>query len=113
MFLGENLFYLDDYASIKISEYEYLDNEDQILQIKAKVNIFNNEKFNRFLFNYNKDKILNKNLYFTYQFNANTKNSFISRVSNTGFKSRNEFYKFKNLQQLKNLLKGEKVFILD
>ena len=113
MFLGDNLFYLDDYASVEISEYEYLDNEDQILQIKVKVNIFNNEKFNRFLFNYNKDKILNKNLYFTYQFNANSLTSFISKVSDEGFENTVELYKFNNLQQLKNLLKDDNVLKLD
>ena len=113
MFLGDNLFYLDDYATVEISEYEYLDNEDQILQIKVKVNIFNNEKFNRFLFNYNKDKILNKNLYFTYQFNANSLTSFISKVSDEGFENTVELYKFNNLQQLKNLLKDDNVLKLD
>ncbi len=113
MFLGDNLFYLNDYASVEISEYEYLDNEDQILQIKAKVNIFNNEKFNRFLFNYNKDKILNKNLYFTYQYNASSLTSFISKVSAKGFENAVELYKFNNLQQLKNLLKDDSVLKLE
>ncbi len=113
MFLGDNKFYLGDYASVEISEYEYLDNEDQILQIKAKVNIFNNEKFNRFLFNYNKDKILNKNLYFTYQYNANSLTSFISKVSDKGFENAVELYKFTNLQQLKNLLKDDSVLKLE
>ena len=113
MFLGNNIFYVDDYASVEISEYEYLDNEDQILQIKAKVNILNNEKFNRFLFNYNKDKILNKNLYFTYQYNASSLTSFISKVSDKGFENAVELYKFNNLQQLKNLLKDENVLKLE
>ena len=98
---------------MEIKNFEYLEDNDQILQMNIKVNIVNKEKFNRFLFNYKKNKILSENLYFTYQFNGNTKNSFISRISNDGFNNGNEFYKFKNLQQLKNLLKDEKVFIKD
>ena len=109
----KKILYLNEFASLEITDFEYLQDNDQILQMNIKVNVFNQEKFNRFLFNYKKNKTFYENFYFTYQFNANTKNSFISRVSNSGFKNSSEFYKFKNLQQLKNLLKDEKVFILD
>ena len=109
----KKILYLNEFASLEITDFEYLQDNDEILQMNIKVNVFNQEKFNRFLFNYKKNKTFSENFYFTYQFNANTKNSFISRVSNSGFKNSSEFYKFKNLQQLKNLLKDEKVFILD
>ena len=46
--------------------------------MKIKLNILDKEKFNRFLFNYKKNKISDKILYFIYQYNAN-KNSFISK----------------------------------
>ena len=36
--------------------------------MKIKINISDREKFNRFLFNYRKNKIKNENLYFIYQF---------------------------------------------
>ena len=75
--------------------------------------IINNEKFNRFLFNYNKDKIKNKNLYFIYQFNSSSKTNFISKISKDGFSNNTDFYKFNNLQQLKILLMDEKLFIGD
>ena len=106
-------FYLKDFAILEISDYEYLENIDQILQMKIKVNIINNDKFNRFLFNYKKNKITDENIYFIYQYNANSGNSFISKISNKGFGNNTEFYKFKNLQQLKNLLKDDNVFNLD
>ena len=35
------------------------------------------------------------------------------QISNKGFGNNTEFYKFKNLQQLKNLLKDDNVFNLD
>ena len=104
-------FYLNDFAILEISEYEYLENNNQLLQIKIKIEILNNEKFNRFLYNYKKDKILSKQIYFTYQFNADTGNNFISKVSTKGFGNYSEFYKFNNLQQLKNLLKDDNIFI--
>ena len=113
LFADKKILYLNEFANLEITDFDYLQDNDQILQMNIKVNVFNQEKFNRFLFNYKKNKTASENFYFTYQFNANTKNSFISRVSNTGFKSSSEFYKFKNLQQLKNLLKDDKVFILD
>ena len=109
----KKIFYLSNFAILEVSDYEYLANNDEILQMNAKLKITNKEKFNRFLFNYNKDRIVSENLFFTYQFNSSTKNSFISQISNSGFLNRNQFYKFKNLQQLKNLLKDDKVFILE
>ena len=109
----KKIFYLSNFAILEVSDYEYLANNDEILQMNAKLIITNKEKFNRFLFNYNKDRIVSENLFFTYQFNSSTKNSFISQISNSGFLNRNQFYKFKNLQQLKNLLKDDKVFILE
>jgi len=81
--------------------------------MKIKVNIFDSEKFNRLLFNYNKNKINTKNLYFTYQFSPIEKVSFISKISSSSFLSNRDFYKFKNFQQLKNLLKDEIFFNLD
>jgi len=113
LFADKKILYLNEFASLEVTDFEYLQDNDQILQMNIKVNVFNQEKFNRFLFNFKKNKTRDANFYFTYQFNANTKNNFISRISNTGFKNNNEFYKFKNLQQLKNLLRDEKIFILD
>ena len=81
--------------------------------MKIKINILDQEKFNRFLFNYKKDKITSKNIYFTYQFNTHTKTSFISQISNSGFINNVEMYKFTNLQQLKNLLRDDNIFKLD
>ena len=93
--------------------YEYLNNSDQILQMKIKLNIFDQEKFNRFLFKFKKNKIFKKQLYFIYQFNVDTKTSLISKVSDNGFINNSEFYKFNNLQQLKILLNDENVFKTD
>ena len=56
---------------------------------------------------------MSDNLYFTYQYNASNENSFISQISDTNYLNSSEFYSFRNLQQLKNLLKDEKIFILD
>ena len=111
--LKEKLFFLDNFASIEVVDFEYLDNSDQILQMKIKLNIFDNLKFNRFLFHYKKNRIEEKNLYFIYQYNANNLSSFISPISNKGFVNSVELYQFKNLQQLKNLLRDDKVFKLD
>ena len=111
--LKEKLFFLDNFASIEVLDFEYLDNSDQILQMKIKLNIFDNLKFNRFLFHYKKNRIEEKNLYFIYQYNANNLSSFISPISNKGFVNSVELYQFKNLQQLKNLLRDDKVFKLD
>ena len=113
LYSDKEIFYLNDFASIEIRDYEYLENADQILQVKIKLNIHNKEKFNRFLFNYKKNKILSDNIYFTYQFNVNTGSNFISQISSKGFTNSIELYKFNNLQQLKNLLKNEKIFILE
>ena len=107
------MFYIDDFATFEIKDFEYLENINQVLQIKIKTNIIDNEKFNRFLFNFKKNKINKDKLFFTYQFNADTGNSFISQISSSGFVNSSEFYKFKNLQQLKNLLKDDKIFKLD
>ena len=113
VYSDREIFYLKDFATLEISDYQYLENIDQILQMKVKVNIINQEKFNRFLFNYKKNKILSKNIYFTYQFNNNTNTNFISQISNKGFGNFNELYKFNNLQQLKFLLRDENLFMLD
>ena len=113
LFADKKILFLDDFAILEISDYKYLENIDQILQMTIKINILNKEKFNRFLFNFKKNKIMFDNLYFTYQYNANNGNSFISQISNTNYLNSSEFYSFKNLQQLKNLLKDEKIFILD
>ena len=42
--LKEKLFFLDNFASIEVVDFEYLDNSDQILQMKIKLNIFDNVK---------------------------------------------------------------------
>ena len=81
--------------------------------MKIKINILDRTKFNKFLFNYKKNRIKSDTLYFTYQFNTETKNSFISQVRTKGFGSEAELYKFSNLQQLKNLLKEDNLFKLD
>ena len=107
------MFYIGDFATLEITDLEYLENINQVLQIKIKTNIIDNEKFNRFLFNFKKNKLNKDKLFFTYQFNADTGNSFISQISSSGFVNSSEFYKFKNLQQLKNLLKDDKIFKLD
>ena len=113
LFSEINKFKLGDFATLEISEYDYLKEIDQIVQMKIKINISNYEKFNRFLFNYRKKKFINETIYFTYRFNANTQNHFISTISNKGFFNNNEFYKFNNLQQLKNLLIDENMFMKD
>ena len=111
--ISELIFNLNDFAKLELSDYEYREDSNQILQMKVKTNIKNKEKFNRFLFSYKKDKIKKENIYFTYQFNADTKNSFISPITSKGFVNTSEFYKFKNLQQLKNLSKDDNIFKLD
>ena len=113
LFLEDKKFYLKDFAILEVDDYEYLRDFDQILQMKIKINIFNNEKFNRLLFNYRNNKILSENIYFTYRFEANTKKHFLSTISDKGFVKNNEFFEFKNLQQLKNLLLNENIFKLD
>ena len=113
LLVKNNIFIIDDFAEIKVVDFEYLENNDQILQLKAKVNILDSTKFNRFMFNFKKNKISSKNLYFTYQFNSGTGSSFISQVSDKGFNNNNQFYKFNNLQQLKNLFKDENFTRLD
>ena len=113
LFTEDKKFNLDDFASLEISDYEYLQNNDQVLQMKINVNIEDNEKFNRFLFNFKKDKIKEDKIYFTYQYNNNTGTSFISQISNNGFGNNTEFYKFNNIQQLKILLRDDNIFNLD
>ena len=110
---NKEIFYIDDFAIIEIKDYLYLENIEQILQMKIKINILDRTKFNKFLFNYKKNRIKSDTLYFTYQFNTETKNSFISQVRTKGFGSEAELYKFSNLQQLKNLLKEDNLFKLD
>ena len=111
--VSQNIFNVGDFAKLEIIDYEYLDDIDQTLEMKIKLNIFDIEKFNRFLFNYKKNKILSKNLFFTLQYNTNTKTILISKISNKNFGNTVEFYKFKNIQQLKVLLREEKVFNLE
>ncbi len=111
--LKDKLFFLDDFASIEIVDYEYLDISNQILEMKVKINIIDNVKFNKFLFSFKKNRIKNKNLYFTYQYNSNSSKSFISQISGKNFINAVEFYQFNNLQQLKNLLRDDKLFMLD
>jgi len=110
---SNNEFYLNNFATLIINEYKFLEDNEQIVQMKLKLDILDNEKFNRFLFNFKKNMIDSKSLYFTYQYNANSKNSFISQISNSGFGNNSEFYKFSNLQQLKNLLRDKNLFKLD
>ena len=104
---------LDDFGSLEILDYEYLTNINQVLQMKVKANVLNKEKFNRFLFSYKKNIINSDYIFFTYQYNIDSGNSFISTISNKGFLNNNEFYKFKNLQQLKNLLRNDSLLSLD
>ena len=51
--------------------------------MKIKVNIEDNEKFNRFLFNFKKDKIKVEKIYFTYQYNNNTEQVLFLRFQTT------------------------------
>tara|TARA_B100001121_G_C18674969_1_gene615807 strand:+ start:59 stop:1462 length:1404 start_codon:yes stop_codon:yes gene_type:complete len=111
--LREKKFNLSDFAILEIGDYEYTKDSDENLQIKIKINILKREKFNRFLFNYKKNKIMEKNIYFTYRYDARNKNNFISQISSKGYLNNSEFYQFKNLQQLKILLKDENLFNLD
>ena len=107
------IFRINDIADLEISSYEYLNNPDQILESQIKIKIKDQERFNRFLFNYKKNKILSKNLFFTYQYNLDKQESYISPISTKGFERKNEFYKFNNLQQLKILAKDSNVFKVD
>ena len=106
-------FFLSDFAIIEIDDYEYSKESGQVLQMKIKVNILNKEKFNRYLFNYRKDKISEENIYFIYRFDSSNKTSFISQISYSGFGNNSEYYQFKNIQQLKNLLRDDNLFNLD
>ena len=81
--------------------------------MKIKINISDREKFNRFLFNFRKNKINHDNLYFIYQFDNESRTNLISKISNKEFLSGSELYKFNNLQQLKVLLKDEDLFMWD
>ncbi len=106
-------FFINNFAEISVNEYEYLDNSEQVIQMKIEVDIKNLEKFNRFIHSYKKNKFLNKKLYLTYQFNVLTRENFMSEISSDSFSNSGEFYKFKNALQLKNLLKDESVMNLD
>ena len=106
----KQIYKLKDHATLEIIDFDYLENNNQLLQMKLKINVLNKEKFNRFLFNYKKNQIKSNTLYLIYQFNPKTKDSFMSRISKEDFKNNTDFYKFRNLQQLKNLLKDENVF---
>ena len=111
--LRQKKFNLSDFAILEIGDYEYTKDSDENLQMKIKINILNREKFNRFLFNYKRNKITEKNIYFNYRFDARNNNNFISQISSNGYPNNSEFYQFKNLQQLKILLKDENLFNLD
>ena len=111
--LKNNKFYIDDFADLIISDYKYLDDSEQVIETKVELNIKNSQKFNKFIYNYQKNKILDSSLFLNYQFNANTGESFISRISNSKSNTNKEFYKFTNLQQLKNLLRNDEMFNLD
>ena len=113
LYLSQNKFNLSDFATLEIGDYEYTEDSDENLQMKIKINILNREKFNRFLFNYKKNKIIEKNIYFTYRYDARNNNNFISQISSKGYPNNSEFYQFKNLQQLKILLKDENLINLD
>ena len=113
LYSQEEIFYLKDFAIVEIKDYEYLDDINQVLKMKIKINILDTRKFNRFLFNSNKDKIVSKNLFFLYQYNNDVKTSFISKISNKDFVNNSELYKFNNLQQLKYLFSDDKLFMLD
>ena len=111
--VSQKIFNVDDFAILEISDYEYLNDVDQTLQLKIKLNILDTEKFNRFLFNYKKNKILSKNLFFTLRYNSTNKTSLISKISNKNFGNIADFYKFKNIQQLKILLRDDELFNLE
>ena len=111
--LTHSNFNLDDFAKLKISEVEYLEQNNQILQLKIMIEIDDFKKFNKFLFNFKKDKIKSKNVYFIYQFDNSTGNSFISKLSNKGYINDGQLYKFSNLKQLKNLIRDDRMFIED
>ncbi len=113
IYLDNKIFYLNKFATFEVRDYEYLESGDQVLQAKILLKVLDQEKFNRFIFNYRKNKNIPKKIYFTYQFNSDTGDSFISTISKTGFSNYNEFYKFRNFQQLKNLLRDENIFKLD
>ena len=113
IYLDNKIFDLNQFATFEVRDYEYLESGNQVLQAKILLKVLDQEKFNRFIFNYRKNKNIPKKIYFTYQFNSDTGDSFISTISKTGFSNYNEFYKFRNFQQLKNLLRDEKIFKLD
>ena len=113
MNISDNDFNVNDFASLKIIDYEYLENDDQILQIKIKVDVKNLPRLNRFLFNYQKDKIKSKEFFVTYQYNNSDNTSYISQISNKGFNNNPELYRFNNIQQLKNIFKDENFFNSD
>ncbi len=107
------IFNLNNFATLEIEDYEYSENIDQLLKMKVKINILDQNKFNRFLFNYKKNKIEYNKIFLTYQYNVNNQTSFISKISNTEFVNSSEFYKFKNWQQLKNILQDDNLFKWD
>ncbi len=111
--LKNNIFKLNNFANLEIIDHKYLEDNNQILEMKIKLNILDKSKFNRFLFNFKKDKIFADNIFFIYRFDNLNNESYISKISNKSLKNNGELYKFKNLQQLKNLLKDEDIFILD
>ncbi len=113
LFPEKKVFQLNNFATLEIVDYEYIENIEQLLQMKIKVQILNKEKFNRFLFNYKKNRIISDNIYFTYKYDSSTNTSFISSISKNGFGNSIEFYKFRNLTQLKNILKDNNIFNLD
>ena len=104
----QKIYKLKDFATLEIIDFDYLENNNEILQMKLKINILNSEKFNRFYLIIEEIK-LNLIVCLNLSIQSKTRDSFMSRVS-TGFNYNTDFYKFRNLQQLKNLLKDENVF---
>ena len=122
LYSQEEMFYLKDFAIVEIKDYEYLDDINQVLKMKIKINILDTRKFNRFLFNSNKDKIVSKNLFFLYQYNNDVKTSFISKISNKDFVNKikiapivgnkiNDIQSMNNLS-FSNILTWDLIFII-
>ena len=100
--ITQSTFNLDDFATAYVFDYNYQEGIDQTLEARVKLNINDIDKFNKFLFNFRKNKIISNNLYFNYKYDANTNDSFISKVDLNEFKNPVEFYGFSNWQQLRS-----------
>jgi len=112
--ITQSTFNLDDFATAYVFDYNYQEGIDQTLEAHVKLNINDIDKFNKFLFNFRKNKIISNNLYFNYKYDANTNDSFISKVDLNEFKNPVEFYGFSNWQQLRSsIVKNENIITLD